>query len=84
MLFFMLCFAASEASYNGPYKENYLRAGFAGPLLSRGSSAYIRVCISSSVLLRDVFFLPNLEFQGSAEMRQQLTNSQISTYIHKK
>lgn len=55
----MLCFAASEASYYGPYKENYLRAGFAGPLLSRGSSAYIRVCIPSSVLFRDVFFLLN-------------------------
>lgn len=53
----MLCFAASEASYYGPYKENYLRAGFAGPLLSRGSSAYIRVCIPSSVLFRSVFLL---------------------------
>lgn len=47
LLFLMLCFAASEASYYGPYEENYLRAGFAGPLLSRGSSAYIRVCIPS-------------------------------------
>lgn len=55
----MLCFAASEASYYGPYKENYLRAGFAGPLLSRGSSAYIRVRIPSSVLFRGVFFLLN-------------------------
>lgn len=55
----MLCFAASEASYYGPYKENYLRAGFAGPLLPRGSSAYIRVRIPSSVLFGGVFFLLN-------------------------
>lgn len=57
LLFLLLCFAASEASYYGPYKENYLRAGFAGPLLSRGSSAYIRVCISSSVNILGDFFL---------------------------
>lgn len=58
LLFLLLCFAASEASYYGPYKENYLRAGFAGPLLSRGSSAYIRVCIPSSVnIWRDFFLL---------------------------
>jgi len=57
LLFLLLCFAASEASYYGPYKENYLRAGFAGPLLSRGPSAYIRVCIPASVLFRGVFFL---------------------------
>lgn len=57
LLFLMLCFAASEASYYGPYKENYLRAGFAGPLLSRGSSAYIRVCIPSSVPIWGDFFL---------------------------
>lgn len=57
LLFLMLCFAASEASYYGPYEENYLRAGFAGPLLSRGSSAYIRVCIPSSVHIWGDFLL---------------------------
>lgn len=54
-----MLFTASETSYYGPYKENYLRAGFAGPLLPRGSSAYIRVCIPSSVLFRKVYFLLN-------------------------
>lgn len=57
LLFLLLCFAASEASYYGPYKENYLRAGFAGPLFSRGSSAYVRVCIPSSVHIWGNFFL---------------------------
>lgn len=71
LLFLLLCFAASEASYYGPYKENYLRAGFAGPLLSGGSSAYIRVCIPSFVPIGMTSFC----YMLVPEMTWQLKNS---------
>lgn len=38
-------FLASETPYYGSNQKNYLRAGSAGPLLSGGPLADIRVCI---------------------------------------
>lgn len=44
-----LCVAlASETPYHGSNEEDHLRAGSAGPLLSGGPLAHIRVCTLSS------------------------------------